>query len=85
MTMNQQWFRIGNSLVPGPVLTKVSNAIGHHLATMSELISPWREWLLYRQTTFSNTFLLNEKVQILIKISLKLVPKGIIDHNQALV
>ena len=28
---------------------------------------------------------LNEKVQILIKISLKFVPEGLIDNNQALV
>ena len=37
------------------------------------------------QTPFSNAFFFNEKFFILIKISLKFVPKGAIDNNQALV
>ena len=37
------------------------------------------------QTMFSNAFFLNVKFCILIQISLKNVPKGPIDNNQALV
>ena len=35
------------------------------------------------QTTFLNAILLNENVRILIKISLKFVPKGPINNNPA--
>ena len=37
------------------------------------------------QTAFSNTFFLNENVLILIKISLKFLPKGPINNIPALV
>ena len=37
------------------------------------------------QTTFSNAIFVNEKLCILIKISLKFVPKGPIDKNPVLV
>ena len=37
------------------------------------------------QTTFSEAFFVNEKFCILIKISLKLVLKGLINNKQALV
>ena len=37
------------------------------------------------QTTVSNAFFLNEKFRILIEISLKFVPKDLIDNNPALV
>ena len=37
------------------------------------------------QTIFSEAFFLNEKFGILIKISLKFVPKGPIDNKPALV
>ena len=37
------------------------------------------------QTTFSNAFFLNENVWILIKVSLRFVPKGPISNNPALV
>ena len=37
------------------------------------------------QMTFSDAFFMNEKFCILIKISLKFVPKGPIDNNPALV
>ena len=36
------------------------------------------------QTTFSNSFFLNEKFQISNKISLKFVPKGLINNIPAL-
>ena len=37
------------------------------------------------QTTFSNEIFLNENVEISIKISLKFVPKGLINNIPALV
>ena len=37
------------------------------------------------QTIFSDEFVVNEKFCILIKISLKFVPKGPFDNNSALV
>ena len=45
----------------------------------------WDKMAAILQTTLSNAFCLNENVRILIKISLKFVPKGPIDNTPALV
>ena len=36
------------------------------------------------QTVFSDAFFVSEKLRILIKISLKFIPKGPVDNNPAL-
>ena len=45
----------------------------------------WDKMAAFSQTTLSNTFFLNENVRISIKISLKLVPEGLINNISALV
>ena len=46
---------------------------------------PLDEMAAFSQTIFSNAFFVNEKFRILIKLSLKFVPKGPIESNPALV
>ena len=47
-------------------------------------ISPWKNGRHFPDDIFNNIFM-NEKFCILIQISLKFVPKGIIDNIQAMV
>ena len=65
-----------------PTVTSLMIVQSYH--PLHEIISPWTKWPPFRSRYFRCIFV-NEKFCILIKISLKFVPKGPTDNNQALV
>ena len=54
------------------------------IATNVQILRP-RQSVAISQTIFSDAFFVNEKFRILIKISLKFVPRGIIDNKPAFI
>ena len=65
------------------MLVKVAPVIS--LNSCLSNLSPLDKMAAISQTIFSDEIFVNEKICILIKISLKFVPKSQIDNNQALV
>ena len=75
---------LAHSKSPSPAVTTVPRVLGHHSTTYFNSFPLGKMAAILADDIFTCIFV-NEIFFILIKITLKFVPKGPIDNNQALV